>query len=201
MVGPFSWHPEPELIDVRDPDRAREALERFGSAIWKEALDWLYGQAMSRPTQPERYPELRATFYGDPGAPGPAPKTGRASEEVLNEFRERIARFTFNAHHPGSYSYFTPPPLPMAIAGETLAAWVNQGIDLWLSGMAGPFVEEEVIRWLCDLCGFEEGSWGVLASGGVMANVMALGVARDVRLAKLLGLAGQRLERSLEERS
>jgi aromatic-L-amino-acid decarboxylase len=76
----------------------------------------------------------------------------------------------------------------MAIAGETLAAWVNQGIDLWLAGMTAPFVEEEVIRWLCDLTGYGDGAWGILASGGVMANVMGLTVARDVHLAKLLGL-------------
>ena len=54
--------------------------------------------------------------------------------------------------------------------------------------MAAPFVEEEVIRWLCDLTGYAEGSWGILASGGVMANIMGLTVARDVHLAKLLGL-------------
>ena len=53
--------------------------------------------------------------------------------------------------------------------------------------MAGPFVEEEVVRWLCDLCGFDAGAWGVLTSGGVMANIMALTVARDVHLAKLRG--------------
>jgi aromatic-L-amino-acid decarboxylase len=75
----------------------------------------------------------------------------------------------------------------MSIAGETLAQWLNQGIDVWLSGMAAPFVEEEVTRWLCDLCGYGAGSWGVLTSGGVMANIMALTVARDVHLGTLLG--------------
>ncbi len=38
--------------------------------------------------------------------------------------------------------------------------------------MAAPFVEEEVIRWLRDVVGYGEGSWGVLTSGGVMANIM-----------------------------
>ncbi len=189
MADPFSWHPEPELIDVGDPGRARAALERFGAAVWKEALDWLYGYATRRPTAPGLFPELRRTYYGDTGKPGPAPAAGEPSAEVLAEFRERVAPYAFAAQHPGSYSYFTPPPLPMAIAGETLAGWLNQGIDLWLAGMAGPFVEEEVIRWLADLCGFDERGWGVLASGGVMANVMALAVARDSHLTKLLDLA------------
>jgi len=184
----FEWHPEPELIDVRDPVRARAALEELGERTWTEALDWIYQRAMRRPTAPDRYPELRAAYFGPSRKPGPAPEHGEPSEAVLTEFRERLAPYLFAAQHPGSFSYFTPPPLPMAVVGETLAAWVNQGIDVWLSGMAGPLVEEEVVRWLCDLVGYGDGSWGVLTSGGVMANVMGLTVARDVHLAKLLDL-------------
>ena len=184
----FDWHPEPELIDVRDPAKARAALEGLGDALWREALDWLYDEALRRPAAPDRYPDLRRAFYGETGGPGPAPATGATSAEVFSEFRERIAPFTYNATHAGSYSFFTPPPLPIAIAGETLAAWINQGIDLWLSGMTGPFVEEEIARWLCDAVGYHEGSWGVLTSGGVMANLMGLAVARDIHLASLRGL-------------
>jgi aromatic-L-amino-acid decarboxylase len=183
-------HPEPELIEFLDPERSRAALERLGERTWTEALNWLYGPATQRPTAPDLYPDMRRAFFGEAGAPGPAPGRGRTSDEVLTEFRERLAPFAYAAQHPGSYSYFTPPPLPMSIAGETLAQWLNQGIDLWLAGMAGPFVEEEVVRWLCDLCGYGDTSWGVLTSGGVMANIMALTVARDVHLAQLLGAQG-----------
>jgi aromatic-L-amino-acid decarboxylase len=181
------WHPEHELIDIRDPERSRAALQRLGERTWAEALDWLYGPAADRATAPDLYPDTRGAFFGESGSPGPAPGGGRTSDEVLTEFRERLAPFAYAAQHPGSYSYFTPPPLPMSIAGETLAQWLNQGIDVWLSGMAAPFVEEEVIRWLCDLCGYGAGSWGVLTSGGVMANIMALAVVRDVHLTTLLG--------------
>ena len=72
--------------------------------------------------------------------------------------------------------------------GELLAQMTNQGVDVWHAGPLAAFVEEEVIRWLCDVAGYGDGSWGVLTSGGVMANVMGLTVARDVHLAKLLGL-------------
>jgi aromatic-L-amino-acid decarboxylase len=187
VPAPFDDLPDPELIDVRDPS-SRDALERFGEDVWREALDWLFGHAARRANAPDLYPETRQAFYGGLGAPAPAPAVGVPAAEVLADFRERIAPFTSNAQHPGAFSYFTPPPLPMAVAGEVLAAWTNQGIDLWLAGMAGPFVEEEVIGWLDDLVGYGEGSWGVLASGGVLANVMGLTVARDVHLAKLLGV-------------
>jgi aromatic-L-amino-acid decarboxylase len=186
----FEWHPDRELIDISDPDRSREPLERLGEQTWSEALDWLYDTAMRRPTAPDLYRDLRRAFFGDSNVPLPAPRQGRRAEDVLAEFRERIAPFTFAAQHPGSYSYFTPPPLVMSIVGETLGQWINQGIDLWLAGMAGPLVEEEVIRWMSDLVGHGEEAWGVLTSGGVMANLMALAMARDVHLSRLLHLDG-----------
>lgn len=186
----LSWHPEPELIDVRDPERSRAALEELGEAMWTEALDWLYRHALARPTSALAYPELRKEFFGESGRPGPPPAVGRPSRDVLAEFRVRLAPHLYGSQHPGQFGFFTPPPLAMGIVGETLAQWANQGIDLWMPGMAGPFVEEEVVAWIAELVGMGSEGWGVLTSGGAMANVLGLTVARDVHLAKLLGADG-----------
>ena len=183
----MSEHPEPELIDVRDEAVSRPALERLGEAVWSEALRWLYEEAMVRPVRALPYPEMRRAFFGQGNEPAPAPAGPETSDAVLSEFRERVAPYVFNAQNPGSYSYFTGPPLPMSIAGEVLSQWVHQGVDVWAAGPIGALVEEEVTSWLRELVGFGEGSWGVLTSGGVMANVMAMTVARDVRLARLRG--------------
>ena len=86
----------------------------------------------------------------------------------------------------------------MSIVGELLAQFTNQGVDVWHAGPIGAFVEEEVGRWLCDLVGYGPASFGILTSGGVMANLMAMTVARDVQLRRILGLdrppRGRRLE-------
>ena len=68
-----------------------------------------------------------------------------------------------------------------------LAQWTNQGIDVWHAGPGGAFVEEEVVRWLCDLVGYGEGSFGLCTSGGVMANFIAMALVRDVHLRALQG--------------
>jgi aromatic-L-amino-acid decarboxylase len=186
VPDPFSWHPEPELIGFRDPGEARAALEELGRLTWGTSLDWLYEDAMRRPVATDSYPEMRRKFFGPANEPAPPPEKPTTSGEVLTEFRERVAPFAFSSQHPGSYSYFTPPPLPMSISGEVLAQWLNQGVDVWAAGPIGAFVEEEVTAWLRELVGFGEGSWGVLTSGGVMANIMALTAARDVHLPMLL---------------
>jgi len=186
----FEWSPEPELIDVRDEARARPALEALGEQTWRTALDWLYGEALRRPMHTQTYPEARETFFGPTLRPAPAPMSPSRWTEVLTEFRSRVAPATYNAQHPGSFSYFTPPPLPSSIAGEVLSQWIHQGVDVWHAGPIGTFVEEEVTAWLRDLVGFGADGWGVLTSGGVMANIMAMTVARDVWLSKLRGIPG-----------
>jgi aromatic-L-amino-acid/L-tryptophan decarboxylase len=179
--------PDPGLLDVR-AEGARQALERLVDDAHREAFDWLFGPALDRPIHPESYPESRARFFGPTGGPAHAPVDGAPSEEVLAAFRERVAPMTFNAQHPAAFSYFTPPPLAMSVVGETLAQWLQQGVDVWHAGPVGAFVEEEVTRWLSDLVGMPSEGWGVLTSGGVMANLMALAVAREVHLRTVLGL-------------
>ncbi|MEP6757778.1 MAG: pyridoxal-dependent decarboxylase [Actinomycetota bacterium] len=179
--------PDPELLDLGDA-AARAALERFADAITREAFDWLFERAMNRPIHPQSYPESRRAFFGATGEPATMPARGIPAEAVLRAFRERVAPMTFNAQHPAAFSYFTPPPLAMSVGGEVLGQWLQQGVDVWHAGPVGAFVEEEVTRWLCELIGLPGGSWGVLTSGGAMANLMALAVAREVHLRRLRGL-------------
>jgi len=187
-LAPFRWHPEPELIGLRDQATSRDALQRAGEATWRASLDWLYDQAMTRAMGvPTGYADLRRLYFGESGGPGPAPAEPVALQSILDEFTARIAPHTLNSYHPRALSYFTPPPLVASIAGEVLAQWTNQGIDVWHAGPVGAFVEEEVVRWLCDLVEYGEGSFGLMTSGGVMANFIAMALVRDVHLRRLRG--------------
>ncbi|MEA2536149.1 MAG: aromatic-L-amino-acid/L-tryptophan decarboxylase [Chloroflexota bacterium] len=186
----FGWHPEPGLIGVDEEPTARVALERLGAAAWQTALDYLFGEAFRQSTGgPTDYLDLRRTFYGPAGGPGPAPHDPTPSAELLAEFTTRLAPYQLNSWHPRTLSYFTPPPLTMSIVGELLAQFTNQGVDVWHAGPSSAFVEEEVGRWLCDLVGYGPESFGILTSGGVMANLMAMTVARDIHLRRILGLS------------
>jgi aromatic-L-amino-acid/L-tryptophan decarboxylase len=194
----FSWHPEPELLGYTDEAESREALERLGASAWAAALDVLFDEATRRPVGPETYPELRHRYFGPEMRPVGAPVLPSPSDDLLAEFRDRLAGHQFNAQHPRQFSYFTPPPLPISIVGELLAQWINQGVDVGPSSPTATFVEEEVVRWLCDLVGYGDDAFGVLTSGGVMANLMALTVARDIGLATQLGSPDPPRGRALE---
>jgi aromatic-L-amino-acid/L-tryptophan decarboxylase len=183
----FGWHPEPELLGYGDPS-ARPALERLGAEAWTAALDYLYDHAFVRAMgEGSGYAELRESFFGAAGGPAAAPEQPTTSAAILDEFRTRLAPHQLNAHHPRSLSYFTPPPLLLSVVGELLAQVTQQGVDVWHAGPSAAFVEEEVIRWLCDLVGYGPDSFGLLTSGGVMANFLGMALARDVHLARLRG--------------
>jgi aromatic-L-amino-acid decarboxylase len=193
------WHPEPELISIRDAATSREALRDAGAAIWETALDYVYDHAFVRAMgEPIEYHALRSVFYGASGGPAPAPVEPTTLQAVLDEFSARVAPHTVSAYHPRSFGYFTPPPLLASVAGEVLAQVAQQGIDIFHAGPIGAFVEEEVLRWLGDLVGYGAGSFGILTSGGVMANFIAMALVRDVHLPAIRGLTAPPRGRDLE---
>ena len=200
----FDWHPEPELIGFRDPAASRAALVALGTETWQEALTYLYGIATERAMgDASAYAEARRRYYGsDPAGPrdgpAPAPAEPMRAMEVVAEYSARLSRGLMNSQHPRQFGYFTPPPLPMSIMGELLAQVANQGVDVWHAGPFAAFVEEEVVRWLCDLVGYGEAAFGLLTSGGVMANFMGMTLARDLHLGRLRGLSAPPRGKDLE---
>ncbi len=183
------WHPEPELLDIRDEVTSRPALERLGEGIWSAALDYVYDHGMERAIGgPADYAQLRRVFFGPGGQPARAPELPTNSAALIEEFRTRLAPHQANAWHPLAFAYFTPIPSWASIMGEVLGQVVHQGVDVWHCSPSATLVEEEVVRWLCDLIGYDERSFGLFTSGGVMANIMALTVVRDIALRRARAL-------------
>ena len=106
---PFGWHPEPGLLDIRDEQASRPALERLGSHTWAAALDYIYGEGLRRGMgEPAGADALREVFFGPAGGPSPAPVDPRPAAEVIDAFSARMAPHMLNAWHPRVLSYFTP---------------------------------------------------------------------------------------------
>ena len=61
----LEWHPEPELLNVRDAAVSRRALREAGAAIWEAGLSYLYDHAFQRAMgEPISYQALRREFFG-----------------------------------------------------------------------------------------------------------------------------------------
>jgi Pyridoxal-dependent decarboxylase conserved domain len=80
---------------------------------------------------------------------------------------------------PRYFGQFNPTPLPIGVWADALASVLNQNAGAWRNGPTSAMIEARVLRWLCTLIGYGPQSFGVLASGGTEANLIALKCARD----------------------
>ncbi|WP_138431042.1 pyridoxal phosphate-dependent decarboxylase family protein [Fodinibius saliphilus] len=67
---------------------------------------------------------------------------------------------------------------PSAVA-DYLAAVTNRYAGVFFSSPGAVRIENMCIRWMCDLIGYPDGASGNLTSGGSLANLIGLVVARD----------------------
>ena len=105
------------------------------------------------------------------------PETGAAPEDLIDWMTENLLPASFGNDHPGFFAWITAPSAPIGALAELMAATVNTPAG----GPAPAAVNLEacVTRWLMELSGFPvDGSMGILVSGGSMANLTALAVAR-----------------------
>lgn len=116
-------------------------------------------------------------------------------ERVFSEIRCTLLPSLVHTNHPLFLAYVTPPSLDIASAAAGLASFLNQNVSFADLSPGGTAIEETVIRWLCDIVGFDRTASGIITSGGSMANLQALVIARRWKAGEIgrHGMARRRL--------
>lgn len=109
----------------------------------------------------------------------PPPEKGVGVDEILTRFRKEVAPHAMAVPSPRYFGQFNPTPLPIGVWADALASALNQNAGAWRNGPTSAMIEARVMRWLCELVGYDGSSFGTLASGGSEANLIALKCARD----------------------
>lgn len=112
----------------------------------------------------------------------PPPEHGTAYEPLLEQLQRDVFPSTMHVNHPRFFAFVPGPGNWAGVMAEALAAGYNVFTGTWLGGSAAEAVETVTIDWLRQLCGFEESCRGLFVSGGTVANLTALAVARHVIL-------------------
>lgn len=150
-----------------------EELRRFGYM----AVDALVEQEMKLRDLPVRRMaargELEAEFDRAPS------EQGRPFEEVLQQVVERLLPNTMRVNHPRFFGFVPGPSNPVSVLAEMLAAGFNVFAGTWMGGAGATVVERRLVRWLAEEIGMPGRAGGVMVSGGSMANLTALLVARE----------------------
>jgi glutamate/tyrosine decarboxylase-like PLP-dependent enzyme len=109
---------------------------------------------------------------------GPLPETG-LGDAALDDLRA-VAEHSRRGNGR-FFGYVMGSGEPVAALGDLFASVVNQNGTAWRSGPATAVIERTVVGWLAEAIGCA-GFGGTLTSGGSLANMMGLAMAREARV-------------------
>ena len=112
----------------------------------------------------------------------PIPKTGKSADDILIRLETEVLSNILNLGHPRFFAFVPGPSNFISVMADVMASGFNVFNGTWLGGSGAAGIEVTVIDWLRQLCGFPETAGGLFVSGGSMASVTALTVARHVKL-------------------
>ncbi len=126
---------------------------------------------------------MRARLEGvDPADPAPF-------EAVLDHLFENVLPYGLSTDHPRFFGFIPSCPTWPGILGDFLAAGSGLYPGTWMGSAGYAALELEVLSWFKEWLGYPAESAGLLLSGGSMANLSALVVAREARLGQAWGSA------------
>jgi glutamate/tyrosine decarboxylase-like PLP-dependent enzyme len=105
------------------------------------------------------------------------PEEGTPFLDLVQDCRTRVFPNTMAIGSRRYFGMMNPAPLPMAVFSEALCSAMNQNVASWRHAPSGTAIEKRVIRWLCDMFGLPEGSFGTMTDGGSLANITGLKLA------------------------
>lgn len=105
------------------------------------------------------------------------PEHPKGEETVYREFKENIMTHPLGNIHPRFWGWVIGTGSPMGMLAEMLAAGMNPNVGG--ADHVANRVEMQVLTWLKQMLGYSEKSSGLLVSGGSMANLVGLAVARN----------------------
>jgi aromatic-L-amino-acid decarboxylase len=132
-------------------------------------------------------PNQRVGTKGDPRAllealSEPVPEQGMEFEAVLEQVERDVLANTMHVNHPRFLAYVPGPGNFVGAMADALISGYNVFAGTWISGSGPAAVELTVLEWLRDMCGLPASAGGVFVSGGTLANLTALAVARHVKM-------------------
>jgi glutamate/tyrosine decarboxylase-like PLP-dependent enzyme len=120
------------------------------------------------------------------------PRMAVGEDRAYQEFKDNILYHPMGNLHPRFWGWVMGNGIPFAALADYMAAVMNP--NMGGGEHVANYVERQVINWCKEMVGFPADSSGVLVSGGSMANLIGLTVARnqmagiDVRQEGLQGI-------------
>ncbi|MBI1729167.1 amino acid decarboxylase [Candidatus Acetothermia bacterium] len=109
----------------------------------------------------------------------PLPQKPQAPESIYEEFLKNVPPYNMGNVHPRFWGWVIGSGTPLGALADFLAATMNP--NMGGGNHAGNLMEGQVINWSKEMLGFPKEASGLLVSGGSMANLVGLTVARNAK--------------------
>jgi aromatic-L-amino-acid/L-tryptophan decarboxylase len=162
-------------------DPSVEEIRRWGNAAVEAMADYL-GSIRERRV----YPRTTARQIREK-LDNTLPYEGEEFERLLGAFREVIVPLSRHNAHPRMFGYVQSPGTAVAAIADLLASVLNANLTAWRSAPAAVELERLTIDWIKEILGCDPRATGLFVSGGSMANLAALAVARQAKAPDSLG--------------
>jgi glutamate/tyrosine decarboxylase-like PLP-dependent enzyme len=160
--------PNDETLDPADWEEYR----KLGHRMVDDMMEYLR-TVRDRPVW-RKMPEDVAASFREPLPSSPTPAV-----EVYEAFREKVLPYPTGNIHPRFWGWVMGTGTPGAMLSEMLAAGMN--LNQGGGAQSGALVERQVIDWCKEMLSFPSSASGLLVSGGSMANLVGMTVARNSR--------------------
>lgn len=163
---------QPELLATLEtldpPDWS--SVSALAHRIIDDAVGHL-GRVRERPVWQPLPEEIEALYQA------PVPDRPTPLEDVYRQVKDTVLAYPMGNIHPRFWSWYMGSGNFTGALGDFLAA--IQGSNLGGGRHAAALVDQQVVGWLRDMIGFPKAASGTLVSGGSVANLVGLTVARN----------------------
>jgi glutamate/tyrosine decarboxylase-like PLP-dependent enzyme len=108
-------------------------------------------------------------------------ENGQSIADCLSFLQRHILSSGVNTASGRFLGYIPGGGIPTAAIGDFLAALTNRYAGIYGASPGAGEIENQCIRWMCELVGYDSSAWGTLQSGGTLATLTALVAARETR--------------------
>ncbi|MDR3648036.1 MAG: pyridoxal-dependent decarboxylase [Acidimicrobiales bacterium] len=106
-------------------------------------------------------------------------ESGNDPDAVLGLFADQLATAVISCDSPRFLSFIPAAPTKAALLFDMIVSCSSLAGTSWLEAAGAVAAENQVLGFLADLAGLPPGAGGCFVSGGSIANLSALVVARD----------------------
>ena len=154
-----------------DPDDW-DGLRVLGHRMVDDMLTYLQ-TVRDRPVWRPIPADVRARFRG------PVPRDPQGAERAYADFRDYVLPHPMGNIHPRFWGWVMGTGTPLGALADMLAAGMNP--NMGGGDHVANHVEAQVLDWCKEMLGFPADASGLLVSGGSMANLVGLAVARNAQ--------------------